>query len=257
MMQKRLRHAFIAILIFLSGFVVQPLSYAAKTRPVYNMPDSLLKQIRLETEQRSRGECEQRKELDSTKFYALNNQLFVLLGLADYFCHSSSFMPITIDKQGHWQAGAVIETQPMELFSDANGQLWMLSYFEHEAVVPYLHHSKDALHWQEISLPKSRQIECCFEYIKQLCLSGDKIGLKFTGIDENPVEYWQTAVANSLTASPSWQKLSLTPAADFQQCENKSLTAGSWQRTLSKNGRQVNFQSPNSAFQVRLPRWLK
>lgn len=248
----------IIILLLFSGLNYLSLSHA-KPPNVYKMPLFLFEQLRKETEQRRRGECEQKKQaLNSTHFYALtDNKLLILIELPDYFCYSSSFMPVTINNQGQWEMSSVIESRPSELLTDTTGQLWLLSYFENEAVFPILHHSIDGKNWQEINLPKSSGIDCCFEYIKQICVKDAKIQLKLTGIDDTQQEYWETTVKDSVTTTPHWQKLAAKYVKNSNLCETKPLTNGNWQRNFSKNNEEVSFKSATIPITITIPAWLK
>lgn len=249
-MRRKLFLNAVLILVNLAGLSV---THAQAAIGVYKMPASLINRLKAETEQRQRGDCEQKKrELVSNKFYALNNgKLLLLIGLPDYFCNASSFMPVTIDKQGHWNAGAVQESYPSVLLTDARQELWLVSHWEIEAVYPLLHHSIDGINWQEINLPKERKIDCCFQYIKQVCINDSHIRLKFTGLEDTPVEYWTTSLNDSLKSAPDWKKTSP------QQCKAVELTSGDWQRKVAANQAEISFQSALQGFKVIIPRWLK
>lgn len=238
--------------LFLMAIVLANLTSIHAHAATIKMPKTVLTQLKIATEQRQKGECEQKKlELLSADFYALNNgNLLILIGLPDYFCHASSFMPVTVDKSGHWKVGTVIESYPSLLVSDAQQQLWLVSHFEHEAVFPVLHHSIDGVHWQEINLPKSRHIDCCFEWIKAICITESQLQLKFTGIDNARVEYWQTPISDSLKTTPNWQKMAA------QQCQMTALTSGDWQRKPATNGTEILFHSATAQVTVSIPKWL-
>lgn len=252
------KHFCAAWLLFLTSFSYFPASYGQAVTRVYKMPQAVLQKLKTETEQRQRGECEQQnRELFSSHFYALPNKLLLLIGLPDYFCHSGSFMPITVDSQGHWEAGTVIESLSTELLTDATQGLWLISHWEIEAVFPLLHHSTDGIHWQEITLPKPTTIDCCFTYLKQVCVSDAKIRLKITGIDDMPQEYWETKLSDSLSTTPAWQKLAAPPPEHESLCQTKPLTSGDWQRKPAANTKEIQFQSATQAMTVIIPRWLK
>lgn len=254
-MLKKSCSTFILMLAYLGCL---PASHAQPETRVYKMPETLLQKLKTETGQRQRGECEQKKrELFSSHFYALDNKLLLLIDLPDYFCNSGSFIPVTVDSQGHWEAGNVIESLPTELLTDTAHQLWLVSHWEIEAVVPLLHHSIDGVHWQEISLPKERKIDCCFEYIKQICINASQIQLKFTGLDDSPVEYWRTTVNDSLKATPVWQKLPPQQLNNQQQCQSTPLSNGDWKRKPSANASEIQFQSAMQHISVIIPHWLK
>lgn len=233
--------------------------YAQPAPRVYKMPRALVNRLKVETEQRQRGDCSQKnREFASSQFYALtNDHLLLLIGLPDYFCNASSFMPVVINRLGNWNAGAVFESYPSFLLTDNKRQLWLISHWEIEGVYPLLHHSLDGVHWQEISLPKERKIDCCFQYLKQVCLSESQIQLKFTGMDDTPVEYWQTTVSDSLKAAPNWQKTNTEKIIPPPQCQTTALTSGDWQRKITPNGAKTSFQSAHRNLKVEIPRWLK
>lgn len=243
-------------LLLLASLAYLSASCAQANSKVYKMPQTLVQKLKTETEQRQRGECEQQHlELFSDHFYALSDgKLLLLIGLPDYFCHSGSFMPVTIDNQGHWNTGAVIESLPTELLTDKARRLWLVSHWEIEGVFPFLHHSTDGSHWQEISLPKPQNIDCCFQYLKQVCVVEAQIQLKFTGIDDTPVEYWGTTVSDSLTSTPHWQKLAPQQLKNDKLCQINPLTNGDWQRTLTADGNEVRFQSAIQGITVIIPR---
>ncbi len=246
------RKLFLNKVFMLLNLLCLPALYAQPKIPVYTMPAALVNRLKAETEQRQRGECEQKqREFGSNHFYALNGKLLLLIALPDYFCNASSFMPVTIDKQGHWDAGAVLENYPTFLLTDSSQQLWLASHWEIEGVYPVLQRSIDGINWQEISLPKERKIDCCFQYLKQVCLNNSQIQLKFTGLDDTPVEYWATSVSNSLKPSPDWKKVSP------QHCQATAVTAADWQRKTSANGAQISFESETQGFKALIPRWLK
>lgn len=255
-MSKKHLLSLILILINLGYF---PTLYAKSEILTYKMPTSLIARLKSETEQRQRGECEQKnREFNSSQFYAFNDdKLLLLLGLPDYFCNASSFLPVTIDSHGNWNAGAVLESYPTFLLADRKQQLWLVSHWEIEGVFPLLHHSVDGANWQEINLPKQRQIDCCFEYLKQVCLSNSQIQVKFSGIDDVQIGYWQTTLNDSLSPSPHWQKTNAEKIIPPSQCETTVLTGGDWQRKISKNNLEISFQSTKQRFKVIVPRWLK
>lgn len=250
---------FLNTLLLLVNLLCLPDIYAQPAIRVYKMPAVLVNRLKTETLQRQRGECEQKnREFNSHSFYALNNnKLLLLLGLPDYFCNASSFMPVVIDSSGNWRAGVVFESYPTFLLSDSSQQLWLASHWEIEGVFPLLHHSLDGVYWQEISLPKERNIDCCFEYIKQVCINKLHIQLKFSGMDDTQTGYWQTSIDDSLKTMPNWQKLDGGKIILPEQCQAIALTGGDWQRTVTKNGEEVSFQSATQGFKVIVPRWLK
>jgi hypothetical protein len=238
-------------------FILSNLSLAQPVANVYKMPPSLVTQLKAETEQRQRGECEKKPEFSIKNFYSLNHKLLLFIGLPDYFCNASSFMPVTVDAQGHWEAGAVIESYPSFLLTHKTQQLWLVSHWEIEGVFPLLHFSTDAIHWQEISLPKPEKIECCFHYLKQVCVNESSIQLKMTGIEDAPIEYWQTSINDSLTTTPHWKKLTTEQIKNDQQCKAEPMISGDWQQQLARNGNEIWIQSATSSIKVIIPRWLK
>lgn len=246
---KVMQNKTLATLLLFSALLINLINNPAHAVTI-TLPPTLLSELKTATEQRDKGECEQKnRELFSTDFYALNDKLLILVGLPDYFCHASSVMPVTVDTSGHWQTGTVIESYPSLLLQDDAQHLWLVSHWEHEAVFPLLHHSVDGVHWQEIHLPKLR-IECCFVWLKQLCIAESKIQLKFTGMDNAPVEYWQTTVNDSLHATPKWQQHTQV----LKNCQTQPLTHGDWQRNAAKE--EVLFHSAARAMTVILPKWL-
>lgn len=246
---------YLIVVLAWAGLGSVPISYAQPAAVIYKMPKTLLKRLKAETEQRYRGECEQKRSLDSDDFYALaDGKLLFFIGLPDYFCNASSFMPITVDNQGHWESGAVIESHPFLLMTDAARRLWLVSHWENEAVFPLLHYSIDGVHWQEINLPQARKIDCCFEYIKQICLLEPEIQVKFTGIDDTQAEYWAATVSDILKTTPNWQKLTPQQLKNDNQCQTTPLEQADWQRKTTDT--EIRFQSAEQQVSVIIPRWL-
>ena len=250
---------FLNALLLLVNLVCLPKIYAQPAVQVYNMPAALVNRLKTETLQRQRGDCEQKKrEFSTHQFYALNhNKLLLLVGLPDYLCHASSFMPVVVDSTGNWHVGAVLESYPTFLLADNSQQLWLASHWEIEGVFPLLHHSLDGEHWQEINLPKERNIDCCFEYIKQVCINKSHLQLKFSGMDDTQTGYWQTSIEDSLKATPNWQKLNSEKVTPPEQCQITTLSSGDWQRAITNSGEEVSFYSATHRFTVIVPRWLK
>ncbi len=246
-------------LFVLAGLFFMANGNADPITVVYKMPSNLVARLKAETEQRDRGECEQKKrELISSTFYALSpNKLLILIGIPDYFCHASSFMPVTVDSQGYWQIGTVLESYPSVLLLDESQGLWLVSHWEHEAVFPFLHYSTNGLNWQEINLPKSRQVDCCFEWLKQVCVTDSTVQLKFAGMNDARVEYWQTTINESLKITPRWRKSLLQKIKKTQHCQTVPLGVEDWQRRPAPNGTEIWFYSVKQAFSVVIPRWLE
>lgn len=224
----------------------------AKTQ-VYTLPKTLQHQLKIETQQRQRGECEQTSVPFSYTFYTVSDKLVLFIGLPDYFCYSRSFMSITVDKKGHWQAGNVIESSPTSLLTDTKKQLWLISHWEVEAVVPFLHHSTDGVHWQDIKLPQTT-IDCCFVWLKQVCTTPHHIQLKLAGINDAQIQYWSTTLDDSLKATPTWQK---SNHQDTNQCPSTELSSGDWQQKTSPDGKNVWLESATHHIKIVLPRWFK
>jgi hypothetical protein len=227
-------------------------SVCAQAKPlVYSLPQSLQRQLKVATEQRQRGECEQKPASFNNTFYALGDKLLLFIGLPDYFCYSRSFMPITVDSKGRWQAGDVIESMPTSLHIDTTQQLWLISHWEVEAIVPFLHHSTDGVHWQEIKLPQTK-IDCCFVSLKQICITPPQLELKLAGVDDTQVENWSTSLTDSLQSTPNWQPSNQAS----KQCQTTPLTSGDWQQKISPNGKNIWLESATHHRKIILPRWL-
>lgn len=225
----------------------------------YTLPPALQQQLKLATEQLRKAECDEAKlPLSSELFYSLpTGELLILMGLPSYMCYIGSFMPMMMDRQGHWSWGDAIDGKPALLLTDRTRGYWLVSHGEIEAVYPELRHSLDGLHWQEIVLPESRNIDCCFEWLKQVCEVDGKIQLQFSGMDDEVVGYWSTTLNDSLTATPHWQKLEPEQVQPATQCQTTPLNQGDWQRKISTNGKLVRFQSMQQGNAVVIPHWLK
>ncbi|MDD2776306.1 MAG: hypothetical protein PHU06_10145 [Gallionella sp.] len=253
-MLKNLGLVLIALLV---NFIFNTVSYAETA--VYTLPPALQQQLKLATEQLRKAECDEAKlSLSSELFYSLpTGELLILMGLPSYMCHIGSFMPTMVDRQGHWSWGDAIDGYPALLLTDSTRGYWLVSHGEIEGVYPELRHSRDGLHWQEITLPESRNIDCCFEWLKQVCEVDGQIQLQFSGMDDEVTGFWSTTLNDSLTATPHWQKRTPEQVQPATQCQTTPLNQGNWQRKLSPNGKTVRFQSTQQRSTVVIPNWLK
>lgn len=252
-----LKNLVVVLISLLTSFIFNTASYAETAS--YTLPPALQQQLKLATEQLRKGECEEAKlPLSSELFYSLpTGELLILMGLPSYMCQIGSFMPIVVDRQGHWSWSDALDGYPALLLTDSVHGYWLVSHGEIEGVYPELRHSRDGLHWQDIVLPESRNIDCCFEWLKQVCEVDGQIQLQLSGMDDEVVGYWSTTLNDSLTATPHWQKLTPEQVQPAKQCQATPLNQGNWQRKLSENGKTVRFQSTQQRSTVVIPYWLK
>ncbi|MDD4963843.1 MAG: hypothetical protein PHI11_08000 [Gallionella sp.] len=247
----------IVLILLLENFVFSTTCYAETAS--YTLPPALQQQLKLATEQLRKAECDEAKlPLSSELFYSLpTGELLILMGLPSYMCQIGSFMPMRVDRQGYWSWGDAIDGYPTLFLTDSTQGYWLVSHGEIEAVYPELRHSRDGLHWQEIVLPESRKIDCCFEWLKQVCEVDGKIQLQFSGMDDEVTGFWSTTLNDSLTSTPHWQKLEPEQVQPTTQCQTTPINHGNWQRKLSENGKTVRFQSKQQRSTVVIPYWLK
>ncbi len=252
-----LKNLGIVLLSLLTSFIFNRVSYAEST--IYTLPIALQQQLKLATEQLRKGECDDEKQpLSSELFYSLpTGELLILMGLPSYMCHIGSFMPIMVDHQGHWSWHDAIDGYPALLLTDSTQGYWLVSHGEVEGVYPALRHSRDGLHWQEIVLPESRNIDCCFEWLKQVCEVDGKIQLQFSSMDDEVTGFWSTTLNDSHAATPHWQKLTPEQIQPATQCQTAPLGQGNWQRKPNQQAQSVQFQSTQPGNTILIPLWLK
>lgn len=228
--------------IYLSLMILFSLSIQANTT-VY-MPTAIQQQLITATQKQLRSACEQPHPPLNYTVYALAQQLLLFVHLPDEACQSRSVLAVSF-KQGQWQTGEVLDSIPSALHITANKQLWLISHWESEGVLPYLHSSTDGIHWQNIPLPDTKTLDCCFVYLKQLCVSSHQLQIKLTGTEETNQQYW----SSPLEKTQNWQTTSALTA-----CTNTELGFDDWQQ--STHDKHIWLTSKKRQLKIILPRWL-
>ena len=230
--------------IYISLLLLFSLSIQAKPN-VYALPKTIQQQIINQTAKQLRSDCEQPHAPLNYTVYERDEQLLLFVHLPDEACHARSVLPISFNK-GQWQAGAVLESLPSALHTDTHKRLWLISHWESEGVLPYLHLSKDGVHWQNINLPDTKNVDCCFVYLKQLCVTPTELQIKLTGTDDTSTQYWSSPIEKTL----NWQTVT-----GLNACSNTELGFDDWQQ--STHGKNIWLESKKRQLKLILPRWLK
>lgn len=229
--------------IHISLMLLFSLSLQAKPN-VYTLPQAIEQQIINETAKQLRSACEQPHAPLNYTVYALDKQLLLFVHLPDEACHSRSVLPIHLNKS-NWQTGEILDSLPSALYQDPNKQLWLISHWESEGVLPYLHSSSDGIHWQNINLPDTKNIDCCFVYLKQLCVTPTELQIKLTGTDDTNNHYWSQPLKTN-----EWHNINALTA-----CSNTEIGFDDWQQT--PHGKHIWLESKKRQLKIILPRWLK
>lgn len=226
----------ISLLLLLLSLNVQ-----AKT---ITLPKAIHQHLIKQTEKQLRSACEQPHSPLNYSVYSLDKQLLLFAHLPDEACYSRSVLPIYLNKT-KWQTGETLDSLPSALYQDPNKQLWLVSHWESEGVLPYLHFSKDRVHWQNINLPDTKNIDCCFVYLKQLCVTPTELQIKLTGTDDTNSQYWSQPLKTN-----HWHNINTLSA-----CSNTEIGFDDWQQ--STHDHQIWLESKQRQLKIILPRWLK
>ncbi|MDM8515680.1 hypothetical protein QUF76_05730 [Desulfobacterales bacterium HSG16] len=154
----------------------------AETGSISYMPSELAAFFKKEIYQ-DRDDCENDEKalLINNEYYEIfDNSLLLFSGLPDYLCSSSrSFIPVCISKEGKWKWGKRIDGFPSVLFQDQEHTLWLITQSTVEASYPSLYTSKNGVNWTEIPLPENRNVDCCFEFVREICFQNNEIRVRF------------------------------------------------------------------------------
>ncbi len=231
------------------------------------MPQPCLDQIVLSTTQGMNYGCEQDLPIVVEQFLNHTDEaLLLFLQVPDYLCDgSNSFIPIMVTLDGKWQWGQTMPGAPGLIRQNKN-ILWLTSQWQVEGSFPILYQSNNGLSWHQVLLPENREVDCCFEYIEQICFYNNMMGLKFHGASENTIKYWQIFIDSVDRASfkpekkqlPKWNKMNLKNESGWKKCDSKSLTRGRWSRNEISETSEIIFthKQKNQTTQVRIPKFI-
>ena len=230
-------------------------------RRVYRLPNTILKKItdKMKGGDWGCGENGDKIEIFSNHFFNLdNNKLLLLLGISEYLCGSNTFIPVTVDYHGKWEYGRFIEGEPTLLVKGSDNALWLNSQWQIEGTYPSLYRSTDGIEWQEVTLPENRNVDCCFEWLTQICFAGQRIRLKFYGDYTNKTEYWVAYVHDILKPIVKWHQLNHVDKHFEKECFFVPVTKGNWIRTESENTAEIRFQLKHNrhVLTVIIPKWI-
>jgi hypothetical protein len=210
------------------------------------LPNTILKKITEKMKEGGWGGCGDKGdkiEIFSNHFFNLeNNKLLLLLGISDYLCDFNTFIPVTVDYQGKWEEGRFISGEPTWLVKGSDNALWLNSQWQIEGTYPSLYHSKDGTQWQEVTLPENRNVDCCFEWLTQICFDKQQIRLKFYGDYTNKTAYWVAGMPDILKPIPKWHQVTHVEQNTENECSFVPVTKGNWIRTESENTPEIRFQ---------------
>ncbi len=229
---------------------------------VYRLPNTILKQLTDNMKEGDWGGCGDKGEsieIFSNHFFNLeNNKLLLLLGISDYLCSSNTFMPVMVDYHGKWEYGRFIDGEPTLLVKGSDNALWLNSQWQIEGTYPSLYRSTDGIQWQEVALPENRNVDCCVEWLTQICFDKQRIRLKFDGDSTNKTEYWVTERLHVLKSIPKWHQLNHVDKEIEPECLFVPVTKGNWIRQASENTAEIRFQLKQNdhVLTVIIPKWI-
>jgi len=177
--------------------------------------------------------------IEYNQFFTLKDKsLLVLLKVPDYLCYSNSFVPIRVSTKDDWQYGEIFQGEPTIFQSDLRDNFWLVTQWRIEGTYPSLLTSTDGLVWNYYDMPRNRDVDCCFEYIKKVCTRPDSITLFYEG--ERPSQW--TKAFNMTT----WRELEYK-AADLVECEIDALESqnskeAKWEIVPGSNPNEVVFE---------------
>ena len=112
--------------------------------------------------------------------------------------------------------------------------------------------SDGIINWQEITLPEDRNVDCCVEWLTEVCFYDQHIRLKFHGDENNTTKYWQANTQDTLNSTPEWRKLSTNEIKEAS-CTFVPTTTGDWVRKIQKQTREVIFQRNDLETMIVIP----
>lgn len=123
------------------------------------LPDHIIEKI-INQAQDSAWTCSKKAEIKLYDLYSIgNDKVLLLLGAPDYLCGSNSFLPVTLDTKGRWRSGEFMQGRPEPIFKESETSAFMVTQWAIEGTYTTLFHSSDGIRWQQIALPKLRNID--------------------------------------------------------------------------------------------------
>ncbi len=271
------------LLIPLCVFFFQyPCCFSPK-ETTYSIPNSILQEIDRAVDD-GNFSCD-KKALFSRNFFSLNDErLLILIGIPDYLCASNSFMPVVVDDQGKWLAGAIMPGAPSWIVLGPDRALWLVAQWQIEGTFPALYRSLNGVDWQEITLPEDREVDCCFERLERICFHQRTMRLEFASAETGKTACWQAEVsglAGGGRLAPQrrgriapqrrgriapqrrglvWQKIAAEQDGNRETpCPLVPLGQGSWTREESSRSGWIIFKksSRHSKIAVVIPNSLE
>lgn len=210
-------------------------------------------------------ECSGKASFQYESFYTLpSGDLLILVALPDYRCDSNSFVPVRFALDGTWSIGQRIEGQASFFMAANMNDLWLLSHWVIEGVSPLLHHSQNGTDWQQLDLPNSKLIDCCFVHVSKFCVSQQNIAVSYEAGEFAPQGYWtksfnedkwQPVKPETLNAFSEFKhKSTCTIASNGAEEIAKKQTDGSvsWQRYTPNDLSQTGFVLKKHNGEIRL-----
>lgn len=223
------------------------------------LPESIVAKLKSKEEANAGFNCQGNPQLFSSHYFDLEKEgLLLLLGIPDYLCATNTFLPVLVTPDGRWQSGDFLPGEPAIMVRGAARNLWLTTQWMIEGTYPALYRSSDGLGWTPIPLPENRNVDCCFEWIRQICFVEDVLRLKFTNNDQTTVRYWAADMANSREGQNVWRRLEPETSPGGQSCDSTVLGPGKWLRSSSAAAREVIFErrEGRNVLRVIVPKFL-
>lgn len=176
-------------------------------------------------------QCETTEIVDITYQERENHDLLVFMHLPDYLCtRSNSVIPVIVSPEGRWTWGNRLSGLPSLCVEDKDRVLWLITQWAVEGSYPELYRSSDGITWTSIPLPENRQVDCCFEFVREICFYRDRVRLRFEGGDTDGtgsvIRYWSMKKSGQQTPA-LWQSVDTARVAR-QACESRKPDPGGW-----------------------------
>jgi len=229
-------------LVCLSFFTISNVHAA---RQIIQMPLTVQNQI---CKQLSGGKpCPAGKPLSYLDHFKMDNDrllLFFYLTTPDGIYRANNTLPVKIDLRGNWTVGKVIQGSLGKVTRDPQGGIWLHTQnASGNNTSPLLYHSKNGIDWKAITLPDSKQVDCCTVYLKALCFEDNTVRASLQNADDitkaATIKSWRTDTRHVMTTNPAWQALDQKLVCN-QLCQTTSAYNNAW--VLEQRGNDTLFR---------------
>ncbi len=201
-------------------------------------------------------ECRNQLTVSCDHYFSTNTKdVILLLKISDYLCHqSNSFIPVRISPHGTFEIGTMYSGSPGLLLQQSETSYWMSTQWMIEGTYPELYKSSDGLFWKKVLLPENRNIDCCFEWITDICFSNNSIRVSFRGDTEQTIGSWETIRPSNKKTGLIWNKVPPEkPEAGDIECSKKAVNHVNWQAILVRKMIKLEFDEPSKSSIIILP----